>query len=60
MHEELVQAIQALYENSSSAVLLSSQLGDLFKMTVGVLSGMLTPTHLVQLVSREDLAGNTP
>ena len=28
--EELVQAIQALYENSSSAVLLNSQLGEFF------------------------------
>ena len=32
----LVQAIQALYENSSSAVLLNSQLREFFKTTVGV------------------------
>ena len=33
-----VQAIQAIYiyENSSSAVLLNSQLGEFFKKTVGV------------------------
>ena len=34
--EELLQAIQALYENSSSEVLLNSQLGEVFKITVGV------------------------
>ena len=50
MHEGLVQAIQALYENSSSAVLLNSQLGEFFKIIVGVSSGMLTFTHPVQLV----------
>ena len=60
MHEGLVQAIQALYENSSSTILLNSQLEEIFKTTVGVLSGMLTLTHPVQLVPREDHAGNTP
>ena len=60
MHEELVQAIQALYENSSSAVLLNSQLGEVFKTIVWVPPGMLTLTHPVQLVPREDDAGNTP
>ena len=34
--EELVQAIQALYENSSSAVLLNRHLGEFFKTTAGV------------------------
>ena len=34
--EGLVQAIQALYENSSGAVLLNSQLREFFKITVGV------------------------
>ena len=34
--EGLVQAIQARYENSNSAVLLNSQLGQLFKKTVAV------------------------
>ena len=33
---DLVKAIQALYENSSSAVLLNSQLREFFKSTVGV------------------------
>ena len=62
MHEGLVQAIQALYENSSNAVLLNSQLGEIFKTKVSVPSGMLTLslTHPVQLVPREDHAGNTP
>ena len=32
----LAQASQALYENSSSAVLLNSQLGELFKTAVAV------------------------
>ena len=60
MHEGLVGAIQALYENSSSAVLLNSQLGEFFQTIVGVPLGMLTLTHSVQFVSREDHAGNTP
>ena len=60
MHEGLVQAIQALYENSSSAVLLNSRLGEFFKIIiVGVPSGMLTLTHPAQLAPREDHAGNT-
>ena len=42
--EELVQAIQALYENSSSAVLLNSQLREFFKTTVGVHQGCLLST----------------
>ena len=37
--EELVQAIQALHENSSSAVLLNSQLWEFFKTTVCVHQG---------------------
>ena len=32
----LVQAIQALYENSSSAILLNSQLREFSKTTVGI------------------------
>ena len=60
MHEGLVRAIQALYENSSSAVLLNSQLGEFFQTIVGVQLGVLTLTHPVQFVSREDHAGNTP
>ena len=34
--EGLIQAIQALYENSSSAILFNSQLGEFFETTVGV------------------------
>ena len=45
VHEGLVQAIQALYENSSSAVLLNSQLGEFFKTMVGVPSGMHAYSH---------------
>ena len=61
MHEGLIQAIKALYENASSAVLLNSQLGEFFKTIVGVPSGILFAlTHPVQLVPGEDLAGNTP
>ena len=39
--EGLVQAIQARYENSNSAVLLNSRLGELFKTTVGIRQGCL-------------------
>ena len=39
IEEGLVQAIQALYENTSSAVLLNSQLGEFFKTIVGVRQG---------------------
>ena len=38
---ELVQVIQALYENSNSAVLLNNQRGELLKTTVGVRQGCL-------------------
>ena len=36
IEERLVQAIQLLHENSSSAALLNSQIGEFFKTTVGV------------------------
>ena len=49
MHEGLVQAIQALYENTSSAVLLNSQLGEIFKTKVSVPSGMLPVPILFNL-----------
>ena len=43
--ERLVQAFQALYENSSNAVLLNSQLGKFFETTVDVHQGcLLSPT----------------
>ena len=47
--EGLVQAIQALYENSSIAVLLNSQLGEFFKTKVGVRQGCLLSSILVNL-----------
>ena len=60
MHEGLIQATQALYENTSSAVLFNSQRGEFFKTIVVVPSGMLTLTHPVQLVPGDDHAGDTP
>ena len=56
VQDGLVQAIRALYENSSGAGLLNSQLGEFFVC----LSGLLTLTHPVQLVPKEDHEGNTP
>ena len=47
--EGLVQAIQALYDNSSSAVLLNSQVGEFFKTTVGVRQGCLLSLALFNL-----------
>ena len=47
--EGLVQAIQALYENSSSAVLLNSQLGEFFKTTVSVRQGCILSPILFNL-----------
>ena len=47
--EGLVQAIQALYENSSSAVVLNSQLGEFFKTAVGVRQGCLLSLILFNL-----------
>ena len=44
-----VQAIQELFENSSSEVLLNSQLGEFFKTTVGVCQGYLLPLILFNL-----------
>ena len=45
----LAQAIQALYENPSSAVLLNSQPGEFFKTTVGVSLGCLLSPNLFNL-----------
>ena len=47
--ERLVQAIQAVYENSSSAVLLNSQLGEFFETTLGAHQGCLLPPILFNL-----------
>ena len=62
IEEGLVQAIQELYENSSSAGVLSLE-----QSFTGVLqengwcpSGVLTLTRPVQLVPRADHAGSTP
>ncbi|WP_419581887.1 reverse transcriptase domain-containing protein [Thiolapillus sp.] len=54
--EGLVQSIQALYENSSTAVLLNSQLGESFKTTVDVRQGCLLSPILFNLFldPRED------
>ena len=41
LEESLVQAIQALYGNSNSAVLLNSQLGEICVTAVGVHQGYL-------------------
>ena len=45
----LVQAIQAIYENSSSAVLLNCQLCEFFKITVSVRKGCLLSPILFNL-----------
>ena len=47
--EGLVQAIEALYENSSSAVLLNCELGEFFKTPVGVCQGWLLSPILLNL-----------
>ena len=49
----LVQAVQALYENSSCAVLLNSQLVEFFKTTAGVRQGCLLSTILFTLFPKK-------
>ena len=49
MHEGLLQTIQALYEISSSAVLLNSQPGEFFKTTGDVRQGCLLSPILFSL-----------
>ena len=49
MEEGLIQIIQALYNNASSAVLLNSDIGDYFKTTVGVRQGCLLSPVLFNL-----------
>ena len=45
IEEGLVQTMESLYKNSSSAVLLNNQIGEHFKTTVGVRQGcLLSPT----------------
>lgn len=61
IEEGLIQVIQALYNTSSSAVLLNSQIGDYFKTTVGVRQGcLLSPTLFnlfLEMIMRETLHG---
>ena len=47
--EGLVQAIQAVCDNSSIAVLLNSQLGEFFRTTVGVRQGCFLSPILFNL-----------
>src|SRR5437870_4286523 len=47
--EGLVQLIQALYDSSTSAVLMSGQLGEFFETTVGVRQGCLLSPSLFNL-----------
>ena len=49
IEEGLIQAIQALYNTASSAVLLNNQIGDYFKTTVGVRQGCLLSPVLFNL-----------
>ena len=49
----LVQAIQALYENSSSAILLNSQLREFSKTTVGIRQVWLLSLFLFNLFIEE-------
>ena len=49
MEEGLIQTIRALYENSSSAVVLNSQLGEVFRAIVYVRQGCLLSVILFSL-----------
>ena len=49
MEEGLIQIIQALYKNATSAVLLNSDIGEYFKTTVGVRQGCLLSPVLFNL-----------
>lgn len=49
IEEGLIQAIQALYSSSSSAVILNSSIGEFFKTTVGVRQGCLLSPVLFNL-----------
>ena len=49
IEEGLIQTIQALYNTSSSAVLLNNQIGDYFKTSVGVRQGCLLSPVLFNL-----------
>ena len=62
IEEGLVQMIQTLYHNASSAVLLNSQVGEFFRTTVGVRQGCLLSPVLFNLylenIMREALEGH--
>ena len=53
VEEGLVQAIQALYENSNSAVLLNSQHGGFIQTTAGVRQGCLPSPFLFNLFTEK-------
>ena len=59
IEEGLVQAIQALNENPSSAVFLNSQLENFLKKTVGVRQGCLLSPILFNL-SLQKITNETP
>ena len=50
---DLIQVIQALYANSNSAVLLNSQLGELFRTTVGAHSRLFSSTYSSRTLCRK-------
>uniref|UniRef100_A0A3B1JXQ2 ribonuclease H n=1 Tax=Astyanax mexicanus TaxID=7994 RepID=A0A3B1JXQ2_ASTMX len=62
IEEGVVQMIQTLYHNASSAVLLNSQVGEFFRTTVGVRQGCLLSPVLFNLylenIMREALEGH--
>ena len=56
IEEGLIQAIQALHKNSSSAVLLNTQLWEFFRTTVGVRQGcLLSPILFQEKITQEAL-----
>ena len=59
IEEGLTWAIQALDENSSSAILLSSELGEFFKTTVDVPQGSLLSLILFIEIMQETLMTTT-
>ena len=49
-----IQVIKNLYDNAGSAIVFNSNIGDWFRTTVGVLTGMSTHTHPFQHISGKD------
>ena len=64
IEEGLIQCIEALYQNASSAVFLGNQVGEYFKTPVGVRQGCLLSPVLFNLflenIMRETLQNFTP